>query len=249
MIIITQNEAQNIAACLESVQWADEIVVVDSGSTDATEAICRSYSQLKFCLVPWQGFGPQKNQALDRATGDWVLSLDADEIVTPALATEIRAIVQDSDCDGYWVRRKNLYREQWIRYSGWWPDEILRLFRRGKGRFNERLVHESVAVAGHLGRLSGCIEHRSFRSAGDFLAKAQSYSTLGAEQLLNSGRSGSTAQAFGRSLATFFKTYLLKGGILDGRAGLLIAFSNAVGVFYRYMKRLELDDPASKGQR
>lgn len=240
--IIVHNEERNIANCLASIDFVDDIVVVDSGSTDGTEAICRANPKVRFYSVPWAGFGPQKNRAVDLASHEWVLSVDADETVTPELAAELKEVVASGTYDGYVVRRRNIYRGQWVRHSGWWPDEILRLFRKGHGRFNDRLIHESVELDGKVGKLRGCIEHRSFRSVGDFLAKAQAYSSVGAEQLRAAGRRSSPGKALGRSIFSFFKTYILQAGFLDGRVGLLIAYSNAVGVFYRYMKRLELDD-------
>ncbi len=239
-IVITKNEEQRIGACLDSLAWVDEIVVVDSGSTDRTRQICEAHPRVSFFEMSWEGFGTQKNRALDRATGEWVFSLDADEIVPPELAEEIRRTLVAPVCAGYLVRRKNFYRGQWIRRCGWWPDEILRLFRRDKGRFNDRLVHESVEVAGPIGALQGAIEHRSFRSVSDFIAKADSYSTLGARQMREKGRRATPVGAVTHALATFFKVYLLKRGFLDGGAGLLIASSNAAGVFYRYMKCWEL---------
>lgn len=239
-IVITKNEEQRIAACLASLDFADEIIVVDSGSTDHTREICEQNSRVVFYELPWEGFGIQKNRALERASGEWVFSLDADETVPPELAAEIRLVVSGSPHDGYLVRRKNFYRGQWIRHCGWWPDEILRLFRRERGRFNDRLVHESVEVQGSIGRLRHPIEHYSFGSVSDFISKADSYSTLGARLMSDRGRRVSAAGACLHAVATFFKVFFLKGGVLDGRAGLLIAVSNATGVFYRYMKCLEL---------
>lgn len=242
-VIIVHNEERNIAGCLASIDFADEIVVVDSGSTDGTEAICRAHPKVRFHTNPWEGFGPQKNRAVDLACHEWIFSIDADERVSPELATEVARVAAQADCDGYLVRRRNFYRGQWVRHSGWWPDEVLRLFRKEKGRFNNRLVHEAVEVQGAIGTLEGCIDHSSFRSASDFLAKAQSYSSIGADQLMAAGRRTTPGMALGRSLFAFIKAYVLRAGFLDGRVGLLIAYSNAVGVFYRYMKRLEMDDP------
>jgi glycosyltransferase involved in cell wall biosynthesis len=193
-----------------------------------------------FHVYPWEGFGVQKNRALDLATGEWVFSIDADETVTSELAEEIRRILQSPTCDGYTVKRKNLYRGRWIRHSGWWPDHILRLFHKGRGRFSNRLVHESVVLDGVQGRLESCIEHHSFRNVGDFFRKGESYSSLGARLMFERGETTSAVNALFRSALTFFKTFILKRGFLDGSAGVLIAFSNAMGVFYRHMKCLEL---------
>ena len=245
VVIIVKNEEMRISRCLESVSWADEIIVVDSGSSDRTPEICRSFQQVKFFDYPWEGFGKQKNRALGLATSEWVFSLDADETVSPELAIEIRQALHDTTVNGYLVNRKNFYRNQWIRHSGWWPDSVLRLFRRGEGRFSDRLVHEAVELDGRVGTLSFPLEHRSFSSVTDFVKKMDSYSTLGAQLMMEKGRAASPCQAFLHGLFTFFKTYILKRGFLDGRAGLLIAFSNAAGVFYRYMKRLEIEERVS----
>ena len=247
-IIITKNEEQRINACLMSLDWVDEIVVVDSGSTDRTREICSQNSKVVFHELPWEGFGIQKNRALERASGDWVFSIDADEIVPPELAAEIRGTIRNASCDGYTAKRKNFYRNQWIRHSGWWPDEILRLFRRERGRFNDRLVHESVELTGRPGQLAGCIEHYSFTSVGDFIRKADSYSSPGARVMFDRGKTTSPFKALVRGTATFLKTYILKRGFLDGSAGILIAVSNAAGVFYRHMKCVELQQENNGGQ-
>lgn len=243
-ILITKNEEQRIQSCLASLEWADEIIVVDSGSTDRTREFCERNSKVKFYELPWEGFGIQKNRALERASGEWVFSIDADEIVTAELANEIRSIIQNSHYDGYLLKRKNFYRGQWIRHSGWWPDTILRLFRRGKGLFNNRLVHESIEVQGELGELENPVEHHSFRTVSDFIRKADGYSSLGARQMRANNRTATALSACTHTFATFFKVYILKKGILDGQAGLLIAVSNAMGVFYRYMKCIELQSDA-----
>jgi glycosyltransferase involved in cell wall biosynthesis len=241
------NEEKNIAACLASLDFVDEIVVVDSGSSDATEAICRSHGKVRFFPRGWEGFGRQKNMALDLATGDWVLSVDADEVITPDLAQEIQRLVNRSDAlNGYTVNRKNFYRDQWIRYSGWWPDRIVRLFRRDKGRFSDRLVHEIVDVEGAVGQLGGCIEHHPFAGPSDFLRKCDSYSTLGARMLLERGKKSSALLALVKSSFTFFKVLVIKRGLLDGTAGVLIAYSNAAGVFYRHIKFLEMSADVKK---
>lgn len=241
-ILITKNEEVRIEACLASLGWADEIIVVDSGSIDRTRDLCERNGKVKFFEMPWEGFGIQKNRALDQASGEWIFSIDADEIVSHELAEEILITVQQASYDGYVLKRKNFYRGKWIKHSGWWPDKILRLFRRGKGRFNDRLVHESVEVQGAIGELLNSIEHHSFQSVSDFIRKTDSYSTLGAQQMKFKNRNITTLDACTHAFATFIKVYFLKGGILDGRAGMLIAASNAAGVFYRYIKYMELQD-------
>jgi glycosyltransferase involved in cell wall biosynthesis len=239
-IIITKNEEARIEQCLKSLCWVDEIIVVDSGSTDSTVKICQSYPNVKLSEHFWEGFGRQKNKALSLAAGEWIFSIDADEIVTEELALEIQKTISHPDFEGYFIPRKNFYRGQWIEHSGWWPDPVLRLFKKAKGQFSDRPVHETVEVNGKQGKLSCCLEHHSFNCIADFLRKADSYSSLGARMMLQQGKRSSVALALVKSAATFFKTLVLKRGFLDGYVGILISFSNAVGVFYRYMKCLEL---------
>lgn len=238
--VITFNEERNIGNCLASLSFADEIVVLDSGSTDKTEEICRSFPKVKFFHQPWLGYGKQKNRAVDLASFDWIFSLDADETVTSELSDDIRLTLQTPRYDGYTVRRKNFYRGKWVRHSGWWPDRTLRLFNKGRGRFSDRPLHESVVLEGEVGHLNSCIEHFSFSCVREFIYKGDQYSTLGAQMMLDEGKTTSAANALLRSFAAFVKTYLIKRGILDGTVGALIAFSNAMGVFYRHIKCLEL---------
>lgn len=241
--IITFNEEKMIADCLASVAWVDEIIVVDSGSSDRTEEICRSFPNVRFMHQDWLGYGPQKNFAVDQATHQWILSLDADETVTPELKAEILQELQATPrFNGYRISRKNLYRGQWVRHSGWWPEQVIRLFRKDAGQFNNRLVHESVEVTGAIGTFSAAIEHRSYHHADEFLEKARRYAIPGAIQMHAAGKRGSTPLAIIKGLAAFTKSYILKQGFLDGRVGLLIAVSGAVGVFYRVMKLIELNE-------
>jgi glycosyltransferase involved in cell wall biosynthesis len=247
-IVITLNEEACIASCLESLAWTDEVVVVDSGSVDRTEEICRSFPNVRFINNAWPGYGPQKNFALSHASTSWIISLDADEVVSPELAREvIETVGRPCNYNGFRIMRKNYYRNHWVRHSGWWPDEIIRVFRKDSGRFNDRIVHESVEVNGRVGSLPGVLEHRSFHGAEDFLDKALRYSVPGAKQMKQAGKRGGAVRALVRAAATFFKIYILKRGILDGRDGLLIAVSGAVGVFYRIIKLTELyEDTGAK---
>ena len=247
--IITYNEEHNIKACLESLFFVDEIVVVDSGSTDQTEAICRSFAQVCFYHQPWLGFGKQKNAAIALAQGEWILSVDADEVIPPLLRDEIIHAITQVDFSGYWINRKNHYKSQWVRHSGWYPDYVLRLFKKGEGVFNDRLVHESIILHGKSKRLNHQIYHYSFRNASELIQKADSYSSAGAEMMLQSGRTVMLITPIVKSLFTFFKTYILKRGFLDGSIGLLISFSNAVGVFYRYYKCYEMKRVENESKR
>jgi glycosyltransferase involved in cell wall biosynthesis len=243
VIIITKNEAHDIRRCLESVRFADEVIVLDSGSTDDTVNICREYTEKVF-VTDWPGFGPQKNRALALATGDWVLSLDADEEVPPALREEIcQAMTAENAMAAYRMPRLSSYCGHWIRHSGWWPDYITRLFRRGAARFNDNLVHESLQAEGPVGTLKTPLLHYSFKDADEVLDKVNSYSTAGARMLVARGKKATLRQAIAHGLWAFVRTYFLRQGFLDGRAGFMLAVSNAEGTYYRYIKLMQLADP------
>lgn len=242
-IIITLNEEKKIGACLSSLNFVDEIIVVDSGSTDKTEDICRQYPFVKFYRQPWLGYGPQKNFALSLVSNEWVLSIDADEVVPSDLADEISTHLKaDHGYSGFWVKRKNMYKKQWIRHGGWWPDTILRVFRKDKGQFSNRRVHESVEITGKTKELQAALEHYSYHGPEDFILKMHSYAIAGARQMQDDGRTGGAVRAVIRAFAAFVKGYILKRGFLDGRAGLLIAASGAIGVFYKIIKLSELNE-------
>src|SRR5690606_33239293 len=159
VIIITRNEAANIEACLQSVGFADECIVLDSGSTDDTVALAAAFGARVETTADWPGFGPQKNRALDLATGDWVLSLDADERVTPELAQEIQAVLREADFEAYDMPRLSSFCGRFMRHSGWWPDRVVRLFRRGAARFTDAAVHERVDARGPIGHLQPHLLH------------------------------------------------------------------------------------------
>ncbi len=235
VIVIVRDEAHVIEDCLRSVAWADEIIVLDSGSADATVAICRRYTPLVHA-TEWPGFGPQKNRALALATGDWVLSLDADERVRPALAEEIRAVTAHTDAAGFEIPFQSTYLGRPIRFGDWRGERHLRLFRRAAGRFSDDRVHERLRVDGVIGRLKGKIDHHSFADLEEVLDKVNRYSTDGAQLKYARGRRASLITASLHGLWTFLKGYLFRAGFLDGREGFLLALSNALGCFYRYAK-------------
>jgi glycosyltransferase involved in cell wall biosynthesis len=241
VILITKNEADNIRACIESVSWADEIIVVDSGSTDVTVTIARELGA-QVHEHDWPGFGVQKNRALGYASKDWVLSLDADERVTPELRTEIEAILRSAQTqDSYLVPRLSNYCGRFMYHSGWYPDLLPRLFRRGKARFSDDLVHERLVVEGSSGKLKGLLLHYAFDGMEEVLHKVNQYSTAGAAMMHKRGRKASLSGAVLRGLWSFFRTYILRGGILDGREGFMLAVSNAEGTYYRYLKLMLLN--------
>lgn len=236
-VIITRNEEAMLADCLRSVAFADEIVVVDSLSSDRTVEIARAHGARVLETTDWPGFGPQKNRAIELATGDWILSIDADERVTPELASEIRAAVRSADVvAGYQLSRLSRYCGRYMRHSGWFPDHIIRLFQRGRARFSDDLVHERVIVDGAVGRLNGLLLHESFGSLEQVLDKVNRYSSLSARQMAAAGKRGSLVGAVLHGLGAFVRTYLLKAGFLDGREGFMLAVSNAEGAYYKYLK-------------
>jgi len=240
VVVVTLNEAERIRACLESVVWADELVVVDAESQDKTVLIARELTDRVF-VRPWPGFAAQKNFAIAEATGDWILSLDADETVSPPLRAEIEAVVRGAgEAAGYTVPRRNVFWGAWVRHGGLYPDRQLRLFRRGHGRFLERAVHESVTVDGAVGRLAGHLEHRSYRDVADFLARADRYGSLAADEWLAAGRPVRPLRDLvARPIGRFLGMYLARAGFLDGWRGFLLATLYAYYVFMRSAKAWE----------
>ena len=247
VIVITKNEAQHIKRCLKSIDWADEIIVLDSGSTDDTVGICKQFTEHVYVTDDWPGFGPQKQRALAHASHDWVFSIDADEEVSPALKLEIQLAMQQSEVQGFEIPRLSSYCGRQIKHSGWWPDFVLRLFRRNAGHFSEDIVHERIIVDGPINRLINPLLHEAFVNPEEVLHKINSYSTLGAEKLYRQNQQASLGLAIGKGLWTFLRTYLLKAAILDGAEGLMLAISNAEGSYYKYLKLRDLQNrPAAK---
>jgi glycosyltransferase involved in cell wall biosynthesis len=234
-IVITHNEARNIEACLDSVAFCDERIVVDGQSTDDTRRLAEQKGA-RVAAHDWKGFGPQKNYALSLATGDWVLSVDADERVSAVLAAQIKQAVTQGKADGYEMPRQSTFCGRQMRHSGWYPDYVLRLFRRGRGRFSDDLVHEQVLCEGPVARLSEPLTHHPVRTIGDALSRMDRYSSAGADTLVQSGRRVSFVTGILRGWWSFIRTYFLRLGVLDGREGFLLAVANAEGTYYRYMK-------------
>jgi glycosyltransferase involved in cell wall biosynthesis len=233
-IIITRNEARNIAACLDSVAFCDERIVVDCGSDDDTVKIAAA-AGATVVTRPWTGFGAQKNFALSQARGDWALSIDADERVPAALAAEILSTIPAASACGYEIGRLSTFLGRPMRHSGWFPDYVLRLFRREKARFSDDLVHERVICEGPIGRLAGVLDHHPVLRLEDALRRVDSYSTAGAEMLAASRRV-SFSSGLTHGMWSFLRAYVVKLGFLDGREGFLLAVANAEGTYYRYMK-------------
>jgi glycosyltransferase involved in cell wall biosynthesis len=234
-IIITRNEAHNIGPCLDSVAFCDERIVVDSGSTDDTVTIARA-AGARVLHHDWAGFGAQKNVALAQATGDWVLSLDADERVTPALAAEITAAITAEKAQGYEMPRSSTFCGTRIRHCGWSPDYVLRLFRRDSGRFSDDLVHEHVICDGIVQRLVQPLIHHTIRSPDDARTKIERYSEAGAAMLLARGKRVPRWRAPIHGAVAFLKAYVLRLGVLDGAAGYAVACYQATTTYRRYRK-------------
>ncbi|NYT86635.1 glycosyltransferase family 2 protein [Pollutimonas harenae] len=241
VIIITKNEAAHIGDCIDSVAFADEVIVVDSGSTDETREIAAGKGAKVSLTADWPGFGLQKNRALDLATGDWVLSIDADERVTPELATEIKKELEHPRADAYKIPRLSNYAGRWIRHSGWWPDHVLRLFKRGTARFSDAAVHESVQTASPVAVLSAHFLHYPYADLESHIAKLNHYSSAAAAMLHARGKKTSTLGAVGHAFWTFVRHYLIRRGFLDGKEGFMLAVMASAGSFFRYSKLLLLN--------
>jgi glycosyltransferase involved in cell wall biosynthesis len=238
--LITYNEEVNIEDALRSLSWAEELIVVDSGSTDATVEICRRYTDRIF-MRAWTGFVDQKNHAVERATHDWIFSLDADERIGPELEREIELLRREGfQHPGYRIPRIAFFMGSWIRHGDWYPDYQLRLFDRRRGRWQGKRVHESVRVEGNPGILKGNILHFTYRTLSDYLRRLETYSTLASQDYLQQGRIASIPKILGNPPAAFLKGYLLKRGFLDGAPGLMVAIMGAISVYFKYAKLYEL---------
>ena len=247
--IVTWNEEERLRASLESAAWADEIVVVDAESTDKTVALAREFTD-RVWVRPWPGFVAQKNFAIEQAGGDWVLSLDADEQVTPELRERIRRILtEDGPADGYSIPRRNIFWGAWVCHGGLYPDWQLRLFRRRAGRFAGEGVHESVRADGRVERLAEPLLHHSYRSLDDFVHRSNRYSTLAAQDWIQRGRRVGLGDLIVRPLARFLSMYIVRMGFLDGWRGLVLAVLYADYVFLRMAKAWEGQRAAGDTQR
>jgi glycosyltransferase involved in cell wall biosynthesis len=248
VILITRNEEANLADCLASLEGiAQQIVVVDTNSSDRTLEIAKSHGAIISQPIDWPGFGPQKNRALDLATSEWVLSLDADERLTPALRSEIlTAIHHSAHVDCFAIPRLSWYCGRFIRHSGWSPDYVDRLFKRGTARFSDDLVHERLIPNGQVAKLENPMLHFSFMDFSQVLQKIDRYSTASAEQAFAKGRRSNPLKAILHGVWAFIRTYFIRAGFLDGYEGLALAISNAEGSYYRYMKIWLLQNQAKK---
>lgn len=247
VIIIARDAEATIRRCIESVAWADEVVMVEHGSIDRTAAIARELGAKVHQSADWPGYGQQKNRALERATGDWVFALDSDEWVTGELRAEIeRMLASPGDNAGFRVPRRSSFCGRFMRHSGWWPDYVTRLFKRSAARFSPDPVHERVIVTGAIGKLAQPILHESITDLDQMIAKMNRYSATSARDLLRNGRRASLGTALLHGGWAFARTYFLRAGFLDGREGFMLSVANAEGAYYRYLKLMLLSEKSAK---
>jgi glycosyltransferase involved in cell wall biosynthesis len=240
IILITKNEEQNIRKCLSTVVWADEIIVVDAGSSDATVTKAKELTE-KVYVRPWEGYGAAKNFALSKVTSDWIFWIDADERVSDALRDEIRQVLatKDQKAVAFSVPRKANFLGRWILHCGWYPGRVIRLFKRGSGRFTESRVHERLEVEGDEGKLISDLLHYTDPTLSHYFEKLNKYTSLGAEELVDERRSFRVSQITIRPLFTFIRMYFLKLGFLDGLPGFILCVLSSCYVFAKYAKLWE----------
>ena len=235
-VVIAYNEEKNIRRCLESISWADEIVLVDSYSQDRTKEIASAFTN-KIYDVECEGFGRKKGFARSKAAHNWILSIDADEVVSERLREEIKVIVrEDKALDGYYIPRLSNFLGKWIRYGGWYPDYVLRLFRKDKARFDQSLVHEKLILEGKTGHLKNELLHYTDPTISHYLLKMDRYTTLGAKMLLSQGKATTLFDILFRPPAVFLKMFIIKFGFLDGWYGFLLAILSSFHVLVKYVK-------------
>ena len=252
--IVAMNEEANLGRTLEGVRWADEIIVVDSGSSDRTIEIAREHGA-EVVRKAWPGFSAQKNFAFEHCTQDWILSLDADEVVTPKLAEEIQRVITNPDAlTAYWISRKNLFLGKWVRFGGFYPDPKLRLFRRGRVFMTDAIVHEDVRLKPEFDQRTGHLQnpmvHNAYPTLSSYMEHMNRYSSLGASAAVEKGYRGfSILDIVLRPMATFVYNYFFRLGFLDGREGLLLHLYHAVYVSNKYAKVWELTRAASPEEK
>lgn len=234
--IIARDEADNIADAVKSVSFADQVVVADTGSTDNTAEIAGN-AGAEVHSVNFEGFGNTKNKALEFCTGDWIIFIDADERVTPELADNIQRLIADSPrCDGFLINRLTYFLGKPMRHSGWHPDYLPRLFKKGRGRYSSNLVHEIMEIDGNVEKVDGLLLHYSYKSLDQYLDKLNEYSSLSAREMLARGKKFNLLDLIFRPPLVFFKMYIAKAGFLDGFRGLILAVLSSYHVFVKYAK-------------
>jgi glycosyltransferase involved in cell wall biosynthesis len=244
--VIAKNEAANIGAALASVSWADEIIVVDSESTDGTVAIARQFTD-RVIVRPWPGYVGQKNYAATLTTHDWILSLDADERVTPALAEEIQRALRAARDVAYRIPRVTWHLGRWVRTTDWYPDYQVRLYDRRFAQWTGQHVHEALAVSGSVGDLRNELQHYPYRDISDHLETIDRYTTCAARQMREGGRRAGLLQLAGHPPLAFLRNYIARGGVRDGVPGFVISALNAYYVFLKFAKLWELGRSPGSG--
>ncbi len=246
-VIITLNEESNLARCLDGLDWVDEIIIADTGSTDDTKDVARKYTQNVYS-IPWNGFGDAYNRALDFATKDWILFVHADEELTKELIKEIKDILSDKvgKRDGYYIARLPNFLGHWVKHGGWFPSYEMRLFRRGKGRCNTRIVHQDVEIEGEKGYLKSYLLHYTDPSLEIYLEKMNRFTTMAAKELFDNGRRCRFWDLLFRPPAVFHKMFITKAGFMDGFVGFLAAGFSSLHVFVKYLKLKKLWDDYSR---
>jgi len=245
-VIITRNEEANIGRCLRSLDWVDEIIVVDSGSSDDTRRVASEAGAVVY-ETSWNGFGPAKAFGVQQATSRWILSIDADEVVAPELAAEIREVLTvGTDRHGFDMPRRTNFLGRWIRHCGWYPDRVLRLFLKSQGYFDDAPVHERVIIDGDVGRLMGELLHYSYPTLEHYLTKSNRYTTMGAQQAFESGKRAGWFDLVIRPPVSFISHFISRQGFRDGLEGLLISVLSAVAVMVKYAKLRALQRAQAK---
>ncbi len=235
-VVITKNEESNIRRCLESVKFADEIIVIDSNSTDKTKEIAEKIGAKVF-TIPWQGFGPAKQEGVNLSSGEWILSIDADEEVPADLAREIENRISSSNgVSAFYLKRKTLFLGRWILHSGWYPGYVLRLFQKKDGNFDNAIVHEKVETKGRVGNLENDLLHYSYPDLETYFSKFNRYTKLGAEEAFNAGKKAGWFDIIIKPPVSFLKHYIVRQGFRDGLEGFILSVLSAVSVLVKYAK-------------
>jgi len=241
-VIITKNEEANIKRCLDSLSFADEIIVVDSGSLDRTEEICKEYENLSFLKTDWLGFGLTKQYGIDKASNDWIFSIDADEEISAELSEKLRTMIHDMDeSNAYYIKRKTFYIGKFINYCGWQRDYVLRLFNRKYGKFNSNMVHESVVHSGTIFKVDEPLYHYSYPDLEAHINKINLYTSIAARESFEKGKKTTIISGFFHGFFRFFNMYLFNLGFLCGKEGLLLCMISSFGVSLKYFKLWSLN--------
>ncbi len=249
VVMISKNEEGNIVRSLESVKWADEIILIDSQSEDRTVEIARELGAKVFS-PEWKGYGPAKMEGVNRASHDWILSIDADEVVSPELAAEIKKIIAgNSEQVGYYVPRITMFLGRWIKHCGWYPDYVLRLFRKSHGNFDGAVVHEKVVVDGPTAHMTSELLHYSYVNLDDYFEKFNRYTTMGAEEAYRKGAAAGWFDLVVKPPVAFIKHFISKQGFRDGLEGFLISVLSSIAVMVKYAKLREMHKTGKNRQK